>query len=140
MGRVIFDTAASLNGFIADGQNSLEWLFAVEGGEEPDAALIPTAASVLVEGSTTYEWLLDHDDILLHPEKWHAFHVVGQFFDAGALDEIAVSFAPVLLAGGAPLLPRRIEADRLRLKHASAVGQFARVVYSVDAAPTPEPA
>ena len=191
MGRVIFDTAASLNGFIADGQNSLEWLFAVEGGEEADAALIPTAASVLVEGSTTYEWLLDHDDILLHPEKWHAFHgdrptfvftsrelpaprgadirfvsgsvvdalpqirdaagegdiwvvgggdLVGQFFDAGALDEIAVSFAPVLLAGGAPLLPRRIEADRLRLMHASAVGQFARVVYSVDAAPTPEPA
>ena len=34
MGRIIFDTAATINGFIADEHDSLAWLFAVEGGEE----------------------------------------------------------------------------------------------------------
>ena len=33
--------------------------------------------------------------------------LVGQFLDRDLLDEIWVSFTPVLLGGGAPLLPRR---------------------------------
>jgi len=182
MTRFVFDTAASLNGWIADEANSLDWLFAVEGGTEPDPSLLPANASVLVEGSTTYEWILAQEDILAHPEKWRGFHgdrptfvfttrelpvpegadvrfvsgavadalpairaaagegdvwvvgggeLAGQFLDAGAIDEIAVSVAPVLLAGGAPLLPRRLESDRLRLRSAHAAGQFARLVYTV---------
>ena len=35
------------------------------------------------------------------------------------------------IAGGAPLLPREVLSDRLRLVSATAVGQFARVVYEV---------
>lgn len=187
MTRFVFDTASSLNGWIADEANSLNWLFAVEGGTEPDASLLPVNASVLVEGSTTYEWILMNEDILAHPEKWQAFHgdrptfvftsrelpmpegadirfvsgrvsstladiraaagdgdvwvvgggeLAGQFLDAGALDEIAVSIAPVLLTGGAPLLPRRLESDRLRLMSAHAAGQFARLVYAVTPAVT----
>jgi len=182
MGRILFDTATSLNGWIADEDNSLAWLFAVDGGTTPAPELLPPNAGVLVEGSTTYEWLLAESDLLAHPEKWREFHgdrptfvfttrtlpvpdganitflsgpvaeamptlraaagesdiwvigggdLAGQFLDAGELDEIAVSIAPVLLMGGAPLLPRRVEADRLRLVSAKAVGQFARLVYAV---------
>lgn len=182
MGRIVFDTATSLNGWIADEQNSLAWLFAVDNGEHSDEDLFPSGASVLVEGSTTYEWVLNESDILNQPERWHEFHgdrptfvfttrdlpvptgadvrlvrgpvaevlpvlreaagagdiwvvgggdLAGQFLDAGALDEIALSVAPVALTGGAPLLPRRVESDRLRLVSARAVGQFARLVYRV---------
>jgi dihydrofolate reductase len=182
MGRIIFDSATTINGWIADEDNSLAWLFAVDGGDHPDEGLFPTGATVLVEGSTTYEWLLGEQDILAHPEKWTEFHgdratfvfatrelpvpdgadirfvsgsvaealpairaaagdgdiwvvgggdLAGQFFDAGALDEIALSVAPVALTGGAPVFPRRVESDRLRLESAAAVGQFARLVYSV---------
>lgn len=182
MGRIIFDTATSLNGWIADENNSLAWLFAVENGEQPDEGLYPATATVLVQGSTTYRWLLAENDLLAHPEKWQEFHgekptfvfttqdlpvpagadvrlvrgsvadalpaireaagdgdiwvvgggdLAGQFLDAGLLDVIAVSVAPVALTGGAPLLPRRVEADRLRLVFAEAVGQFARLVYEV---------
>jgi dihydrofolate reductase len=35
--------------------------------------------------------------------------LVGQFADAGLLDEVFVKIAPVTLGGGAPLLPRRLE-------------------------------
>lgn len=182
MGRIIFDSATTINGWIADEDNSLAWLFAVDGGDHPDDGLFRTGATVLVEGSTTYEWLLAEQDILAHPEKWTEFHgdratfvfttrelpvpdgadirfvsgsvtealpairaasgdgdiwvvgggdLAGQFFDAGALDEIALSVAPVALTGGAPVFPRRVESDRLRLESAAAVGQFARLVYSV---------
>ncbi len=182
MTRFIFDTATSLNGWIADEDNSLAWLFAVDGGSEPDAAMLPANATVLVEGSTTCEWILAEEDILDHPEKWRGFHgdrptfvfttrslptpegadvrfvsgpvavalpaiqaaagdgdvwvvgggdLAGQFLDAGALDEIALSVAPVFLTGGAPLLPRHLASDRLRLLSAHATGQFARLVYAV---------
>jgi len=182
MTRFVFDTATTINGWIADQQNSLSWLFSVEGGSEPDPAMLPQNATVMVEGSTTYEWVLNESDILAHPEKWKEFHgdrptfvfttrdlpapegadirfvrgavadalpaireaagdgdvwvigggeLVGQFFDAGALDEVALSIAPVFLDGGAPLLPRRIESDRVHLRSASAVGPFARLVYSI---------
>jgi dihydrofolate reductase len=35
--------------------------------------------------------------------------LVGQFADAGLLDEVWVQYAPVTLGSGAPVLPRRIE-------------------------------
>jgi dihydrofolate reductase len=35
--------------------------------------------------------------------------LVGEFHDAGLLDEVWVQFAPVTLGAGAPVLPRRIE-------------------------------
>jgi dihydrofolate reductase len=135
-----------------------------------------------VEGSTTYEWVLEHERLMDEPAKWHQYFgdkptfvfttrdlpipagadvrlvsgsvdavlpairdaagggdiwvvgggdLAGQFLDAGALDEIALSVAPVALTGGAPLLPRRVESDRLRLVSASAIGQFARLIYAV---------
>jgi len=71
---IVFDSATTLNGWIADPDNSLAWLFAVPGGTEPDATLLPQNATVMVEGSTTYEWVLAEGDILAHPEKWQEFH------------------------------------------------------------------
>ena len=58
--------------------------------------------------------------------------LAGQLLDAGALDQIRLSVAPVALTGGAPLLPRNVAADRLRLVSACAYGQFARLVYAVN--------
>ncbi|MDX2375425.1 dihydrofolate reductase family protein [Microbacterium sp. LRZ72] len=189
MTRFLFDTATSLDGFIADEANSLGWLFAVPHGTTPDDELLPSGHRVMVEGSTTYEWLLAESDLLAHPEKWHEFYgdrpvfvftsrdlpvpegadvrfvggpvadalpviraaadggdvwvvgggdLAGQFLDAGALDRIAISIAPVALGAGAPLFPRRIESDRLTLIEAKAVGQFARVIFDVQRADAPE--
>jgi dihydrofolate reductase len=57
--------------------------------------------------------------------------LVGQFFDAGLLDEIRASLAPVFLGDGAPLLPRRILSHHLELTDARSVGQFACLTYRV---------
>ena len=184
MTRFIYDTATSFTGWIADSDHSLQWLFDVPGGTEPDPELLPPTDALIVEGSSTYEWILRESDLVDHPEKWHELFgtrrtfvftsrnlpvpegadvtsvsgpvtgvlseirdaagesdvwIVGggelaaQFYDAGALDEIAISIAPVALTSGAPLFPRRVESDRLRLVEARQVGQFARLRFVVDA-------
>ncbi|MET2012514.1 dihydrofolate reductase family protein [Microbacterium chocolatum] len=71
MGIIRYDTASTFTGFIADESHSLDWLFSVPGGDAPDADLMPEGA-VVVMGSTTYSWVLDHTCALSHPQRWFA--------------------------------------------------------------------
>ena len=57
--------------------------------------------------------------------------LVGQFADAGLLDRITATVAPVTLGAGAPLLPRELRSDRLRLVSVEQRGQFAELTYDV---------
>lgn len=182
MSRIIYETATSVDGYIADTANSLDWLFAVPGGQSPDPELAPPQAAVQVMGSTTYEWVLNKLKALKTPGEWtkafgetpvfvftsrhldapagNAVHflngdivdalprlreasdggdiwvvgggdLAGQFIDAHAMDRLVFTVAPVALGSGAPLLPRRVESDRLTLISATQVGQFARLTYDV---------
>lgn len=76
MPRVIFYTAATLNGFLADESDSLEWLFAAPGGEGggDDFARFLDGVGVLVQGSSTYEWVVRQEDLIAHPEKWPGYY------------------------------------------------------------------
>ena len=173
-------TATTLDGFIADPDNSLDWLFTRrrdEGGPLDYGAFIARVGA-LAMGSTTYEWLLGHEFAGKDPAEWKwpydvpcwvfthrrlpvvpaapiefaagdvaAVHremvaaaagrnvwivgggdLAGQFADAGLLDEVLVTIAPVTLGAGAPLLPRRIE---LRLEELGRNGDFAAARYAV---------
>ena len=58
--------------------------------------------------------------------------LVGQFHDAGLLDEIIVQVGSVTLGAGQPLLPRRIASPPLRLTSARRIGPgFAELRYDV---------
>jgi dihydrofolate reductase len=57
--------------------------------------------------------------------------LVGQFHDAGLLDEIILGMTPVTLGAGAPLLPRRITSKQLAFESAELIGQRLRIVLSV---------
>jgi dihydrofolate reductase len=58
--------------------------------------------------------------------------LVGQFHDAGLLDELIVQVGSVTLGAGKPLLPRRITAPPLRLVSAQRIGPgFAELRYEV---------
>jgi dihydrofolate reductase len=163
--RTQYYTATSVDGFIADADNSLGWLFALRQSEEGRQGYPDFIAEVgaLAMGSTTYQWILDHEQLLEKPSSWpyqqptwvfssrelpivpdadirfvsgdvspvHAEMVaaagdrnvwlvgggdlVGQFADAGLLDDLILGVGSVFLGGGAPLLPRRITPPRLRL-------------------------
>ncbi|MFJ6001640.1 dihydrofolate reductase family protein [Arthrobacter sp. NPDC092385] len=187
MTRVIFYTASTINGFIADEHNSLDWLFAVEPPPPEHYVRFLDTVGVLVEGSTTYEWVLDFEGLLEEPGTWGTMYgerptfvfttrelpvpegadvrfvagdvravferlheaaggkdiwivgggdLAGQFLAAGLLDGIQVSVAPVALTGGAPLLPLRVESDRLTLRSVEQQGQFAFLTYDVGSGPS----
>ena len=57
---------------------------------------------------------------------------MGQFHDAGLLDEIIVQVGSVTLGAGKPLLPRRITSPSLKLLSARRIGDgFAELRYGV---------
>jgi dihydrofolate reductase len=66
----IFYTATTLDGFLADEQDSLEWLFVQpqdEGGPMNYDDFIKDVGA-MVMGATTYQWLIDH--LARTGEKW----------------------------------------------------------------------
>ena len=177
-------TATTLDGFIADPDNSLEWLFTRKQDEDGPMNYGAFIAQVgaMAMGATTYrmgprprvrgqaagavEVALRHPRVGVHPPAaagrpgapieftsaavtevhrqmaaaagdrniWivGGGDLAGQFADAGLLDEVIVSIAPVTLGAGAPLLPRRIE---LRLDETDRNGDFVCARYAVVRAP-----
>jgi dihydrofolate reductase len=65
--KAIYYTASSLDGYIADPNHSLEWLFQF-GGEDPSYHEFIKGIGAVVMGSSTYEWILKHDTFA-DPEK-----------------------------------------------------------------------
>jgi dihydrofolate reductase len=57
--------------------------------------------------------------------------VAAQFAQAGLLDQVVVTIAPVTLGSGQPLLPTELLSDSLRLESVERLGQFAQLHYSV---------
>ena len=65
-------TATSLDGFIADPDNSLDWLFTRDqdrGGLLNYDEFIAEVGA-LAMGSTTYEWIIDHEFADKDPTEW----------------------------------------------------------------------
>jgi dihydrofolate reductase len=181
MGKVLYYTACTLDGFIADEANSLDWLLEVPtSGDDGSWQAFIGRVGALAMGATTYAWVVEHESLLDSPERWHEWYgdrpcwvfthhdlpripgadvrfvegdvrpvhaqmdacggdswivgggdLVGQFDDAGLLDEIHLGMCPVTLGAGAPLLPRRITSARLTLRSVEQDGQRARLVLDV---------
>ena len=62
--KTIYYTAASLDGFIADRNNSLDWLFRLEGEGNRDFPDFIRDVGAAAMGSTTYEWVVEHEKLL----------------------------------------------------------------------------
>jgi dihydrofolate reductase len=69
-------TATSIDGFIADADNSLEWLFGAGEGDSEAAAMREEFPQFIAEvgalamGSTTYQWVVDHLGAMNDPSAW----------------------------------------------------------------------
>ncbi|MDE0545582.1 dihydrofolate reductase family protein [Microbacterium sp. C7(2022)] len=104
MTRVIFYTAATLNGFLADDDDSLDWLFSAPGGEGGDEGFQSFLATVgvLVQGSSTYEWVLAHEGLLEAPEKWPSYYGSRPTYVFSSRKLPTVAGADVRFVSGAP--------------------------------------
>ena len=76
MSRTQYYTATTLDGFIADQDNSLEWLFTRQQDEGGPLNYKDFIAEVgaLAMGSTTYEWILDHHEWPYEVPSWVFSH------------------------------------------------------------------
>ncbi|QWF23346.1 dihydrofolate reductase family protein [Nocardioides sp. LMS-CY] len=156
--KTTFYTATTLDGFLADEHDSLDWLLSqpIDDDGPFNYQAFMTDVGAIAMGATTYEWVLAHH--VDQGEKWfyeqpswvfthrdlrrvadnitltsapvaeaHAamaaaaggrdIWMVGggdlaaQFAEAGLLDEVVVSIAPVTLGAGRPLFPRRFDLE-----------------------------
>ena len=75
MTKTLYYTATSIDGFIADEHNSLDWLFEIGGDadENPFADFFADVGAFAM-GATTYEWVLEHDQLLERPLKWADYY------------------------------------------------------------------
>ncbi|HEX6872300.1 MAG TPA: dihydrofolate reductase, partial [Micromonosporaceae bacterium] len=74
MTKTQYYTATSADGFIADESNSLDWLFEVERADPGRFTGFFAGVGAMCMGATTYEWVLAHDQLLDHPEKWQGYY------------------------------------------------------------------
>lgn len=78
MGLTQYYTAATIDGFIADEDNSLEWLFSAadEGGGRHEDRFGRFLADVtaMAMGATTYRWVLEHERVLDDPTRWTTWY------------------------------------------------------------------
>jgi dihydrofolate reductase len=72
VGLTQYYTATTLDGFIADPDNSLEWLFTRQQEQYGPMNYGDFIARVgaLAMGATTYEWVLDHEFSGKDPSEW----------------------------------------------------------------------
>lgn len=70
--KTVYYTATSLDGFIADPNDSLEWLFQLEGEGSRDYPEFIARIGAIAMGSTTYEWVLNYEKLLEpgNDKKW----------------------------------------------------------------------
>ncbi|GIG56300.1 hypothetical protein Lfu02_06720 [Longispora fulva] len=74
MTRTVYYTATSVDGFIADENNSLDWLFQVDGEGRDQFTAFFARVGAFAMGATTYEWVLEHERLLERPEKWSGYY------------------------------------------------------------------
>ncbi|WP_041841653.1 dihydrofolate reductase family protein [Actinoplanes friuliensis] len=74
MAKTQYYTATSVDGFTADLDNSLDWLFEVdEGTDNPFGAFFSNVGAFAM-GAATYEWVLKNDNVIDEPENWHEMY------------------------------------------------------------------
>jgi dihydrofolate reductase len=64
-------TATSIDGYIADPDNSLDWLFEVDEGTDNPFGAFFAGVGAFAMGATTYEWILKNDNLLEEPQNWN---------------------------------------------------------------------
>ena len=76
MTRTVYFTAATLDGFLADPDDSLQWLFDVPAAEAAADRFTPFMEGVgaILMGSSTYLWILDQEKVLDDPAKWEQWY------------------------------------------------------------------
>jgi len=70
-------TATSIDGYIADERNSLEWLFEADRDNQAAESVFSgffDGIGAMAMGRTTYEWVVEHERLLEDPSSWQRYY------------------------------------------------------------------
>ena len=155
---VFFYGCITMDGYLADKNHSLDWLYQTGSVEETDYESFYSSMDITLMGKRTFSeietknYVFTHADSLsvegftpvnkdvvdfvrgISPDKniW----VVGgntllaPLLDNDMVDNIIIQIAPVLLGDGVPLFSQKESLKRFYLKEVKKYGQFAELVYS----------
>lgn len=70
MTRTQYYTATTIDGFIADEHNSLDWLFEADSSGPDKFGPFMAGVGAIVMGATTFEWVVGHEKLVDEPQKW----------------------------------------------------------------------
>ncbi|GAA0254303.1 dihydrofolate reductase family protein [Haladaptatus pallidirubidus] len=107
-------TATSIDGYLADEDNSLDWLFQfgeieeIDGVDEDYTQFIDQVGA-LAMGSTTYEWIIEHENVLENPEKW-PYEIPAWVFSSRELPKIDGANVHFVQGDVAPVHADMVEA------------------------------
>jgi dihydrofolate reductase len=76
VGKTQYYTATSIDGFIADAGNSLDWLFqaGTSAGKEDRFSAFFAEVGAMAMGATTYEWVVAHESLMQDPGRWQQYY------------------------------------------------------------------
>ena len=75
MTRTQYYTATTIDGHIADEHNSLDWLLAAEQpADDGSWERFFGGVGAMACGSTTYEWVVEQQNLLDNPGRWQEFY------------------------------------------------------------------
>ena len=113
VGLTQYYTATTLDGFIADADHSLDWLFT----RDQDRAGILNYADFIADvgalamGSTTYEWILEHDRAGKDPAEWKwPYDIPGWVFTSRQLEVVPEALIEFVSGEVAPVHAGMVEA------------------------------
>lgn len=74
MTKTQYYTATTIDGYIADPDDSLDWLFEVETDLGDRFERFMGKVGALAMGATTYKWVLAHEQMMKKPEEWRRWY------------------------------------------------------------------
>jgi dihydrofolate reductase len=100
MTRVVYYTATTLDGFLADENDSLDWLFVVPQDHDGFPEFLENVGAI-VQGSTTYEWVVEHEKLQDEPGKWPEFYGPRPTWVFSSRDLVRIPGADLRVVSGA---------------------------------------
>lgn len=73
MTRTSYVTATSIDGFIADEHHCFEWLLKTPTSADRFGPFF-AGVGAFAMGANSYQWMLDHENVLDEPGKWRAWY------------------------------------------------------------------
>jgi dihydrofolate reductase len=72
----IYMTTSSLDGYLADEEHSLGWLFEVprDGDGRDEVGAFVAGIGAIAMGATTYQWMVDHLGVVENPDEWRSWY------------------------------------------------------------------